>query len=47
MARTEVIPQTKANLGEGHLFYHFSLSTSATNAPNPNYEHQIAFFEVR
>ncbi|EJD50228.1 hypothetical protein AURDEDRAFT_182619 [Auricularia subglabra TFB-10046 SS5] len=45
MERTEIIPQTKANLGSGHLFYHFSLKTSSTNAPNPNFEHQIAFFE--
>jgi len=45
MERTEVIPQTSTNLGTGHLYYHFSLSTSSTNAPNDNYEHQIAFFE--
>ncbi|KAF8960939.1 hypothetical protein BDZ97DRAFT_1665236 [Flammula alnicola] len=45
MERTEVIPQTSANLGTGHLYYHFSLMTSATNAPNPGFEHQIAFFE--
>jgi len=45
MERTEIIPQTTANLGTGHLYYHFSLSTSATNAPNPGFEHQIAFFE--
>ncbi|KAF8173685.1 hypothetical protein BJ912DRAFT_70457 [Pholiota molesta] len=45
MERTEVIPQTSANLGTGHLYYHFSLSTSSTNAPNPGFEHQIAFFE--
>ncbi|KAF9484113.1 hypothetical protein BDN70DRAFT_197146 [Pholiota conissans] len=45
MERTEVIPQTSANLGTGHLYYHFSLSTSSTNKPNPGFEHQIAFFE--
>jgi hypothetical protein len=45
MERTEVIPQTSANLGTGHLYYHFSLMTSTTNAPNPGFEHQIAFFE--
>lgn len=45
MERTEVIPQTSQNLGTGHLYYHFSLMTSSTNAPNDNYEHQIAFFE--
>jgi hypothetical protein len=46
MMRSELIPQTKADLGSGHLFYHFSLSTNETNAPNPKFEHQIAFFEV-
>ncbi|KDR81877.1 hypothetical protein GALMADRAFT_60274 [Galerina marginata CBS 339.88] len=45
MERTEVLPQTSANLGTGHLYYHFSLKTSTTNAPNPGFEHQIAFFE--
>lgn len=47
MERSEIIPQTKADLGSGHLFYHFSLSTAKNNAPNPAFEHQIAFFEVR
>ncbi|KAE8391630.1 hypothetical protein ETB97_002194 [Aspergillus alliaceus] len=45
MERSELIPQTKANLGSGHLYYHFSLSTKETNRPNPSFEHQIAFFE--
>ncbi|RHZ63769.1 glycoside hydrolase family 131 protein [Aspergillus thermomutatus] len=45
MMRSELIPQTTANMGQGHLYYHFSLSTSKTNAPNPSFEHQIAFFE--
>ncbi|EAW14401.1 glycoside hydrolase family 131 protein [Aspergillus clavatus NRRL 1] len=45
MMRSEIIPQTTANLGKGHLFYHFSLSTRETNAPSPGFEHQIAFFE--
>ncbi|KAJ5953034.1 uncharacterized protein N7479_011447 [Penicillium vulpinum] len=45
MERSEIIPQTTANLGSGHLFYHFSLKTEDTNAPNPGFEHQIAFFE--
>ncbi|KUM57247.1 hypothetical protein ACN42_g9941 [Penicillium freii] len=45
MERSELIPQTKADLGSGHLFYHFSLKTEDTNAPNPSFEHQIAFFE--
>lgn len=42
MERTEIIPQTSNNLGQGHLYYHFSLMTSSTNAPNPGFEHQIA-----
>ncbi|KNG83920.1 hypothetical protein ANOM_008337 [Aspergillus nomiae NRRL 13137] len=45
MERSELIPQTKADLGSGHLYYHFSLSTKETNPPNPSFEHQIAFFE--
>ncbi|THH10470.1 hypothetical protein EW145_g1291 [Phellinidium pouzarii] len=45
MERSEIIPQTSVNLGAGHLYYHFSLSTSTTNPPNPGFEHQIAFFE--
>ncbi|KAJ5189999.1 hypothetical protein N7472_009013 [Penicillium cf. griseofulvum] len=45
MERSEIIPQTKADLGSGHLFYHFSLKTEDKNAPNPGFEHQIAFFE--
>ncbi|PWY77406.1 hypothetical protein BO70DRAFT_363336 [Aspergillus heteromorphus CBS 117.55] len=45
MERTELIPQTTADLGSGHLYYHFSLSTKTTNPPNASFEHQIAFFE--
>ncbi|KAJ5306990.1 hypothetical protein N7508_006005 [Penicillium antarcticum] len=45
MERSELIPQTTTDLGSGHLFYHFSLMTNETNAPNPKFEHQIAFFE--
>ncbi|PYH48705.1 glycoside hydrolase family 131 protein [Aspergillus saccharolyticus JOP 1030-1] len=45
MERSELIPQTTADLGSGHLYYHFSLSTKTTNAPNASFEHQIAFFE--
>ncbi|KAB8075870.1 hypothetical protein BDV29DRAFT_200624 [Aspergillus leporis] len=45
MERSELIPQTNADLGSGHLYYHFSLTTKATNAPNPSFEHQVAFFE--
>lgn len=47
MERSELIPQTSANLGSGRLFYHFSLKTDEVNAPNPKFEHQLAFFEVR
>ncbi|RDB18011.1 hypothetical protein Hypma_000695 [Hypsizygus marmoreus] len=32
--RSELIPQTTANLGSGNLFYHFSVKRSATNAPD-------------
>ncbi|KAJ5753571.1 uncharacterized protein N7511_007724 [Penicillium nucicola] len=45
MERTELIPQTKSDLGSGHLYYHFSLSTKSTNPPSSSFEHQIAFFE--
>ncbi|KAF7133804.1 hypothetical protein CNMCM5793_005216 [Aspergillus hiratsukae] len=45
MERSELIPQTTADLGSGHLYYHFSLSTKTTNAPDASFEHQIAFFE--
>jgi len=45
MERTELIPQTTANLGTGNLFYHFSIKHSATNPPNSALEHQICFFE--
>lgn len=46
MERTEIIPQTSQDLGSGHLYYHFSLMTKSINPPDPNFEHQIAFFEV-
>ncbi|KAJ8080507.1 hypothetical protein PM082_017340 [Marasmius tenuissimus] len=45
MARTELIPQTSANLGTGNLFYHFSVKRTTTNAPVSTLEHQVAFFE--
>ncbi|KAG6891664.1 hypothetical protein C0992_012713 [Termitomyces sp. T32_za158] len=45
MERSELIPQTTANLGTGNLFYHFSVKRSATNPPNSAFEHQICFFE--
>ncbi|KAG9005393.1 hypothetical protein FRB95_004676 [Tulasnella sp. JGI-2019a] len=43
--RTELIPQTTANLGTGQMYYHFSLSHSTVNTPNTAYEHQVLFFE--
>ncbi|KAJ7134688.1 hypothetical protein C8R44DRAFT_610230 [Mycena epipterygia] len=45
MERTELIPQTTANLGTGNLFYHFSISHPTTNLPDSTLEHQICFFE--
>ncbi|KZP31511.1 carbohydrate-binding module family 1 protein [Athelia psychrophila] len=45
MERTELIPQTSANLGTGQMYYHFSVMHSATNPPDYTIEHQIAFFE--
>jgi len=45
MERTELIPQTTANLGTGNLSYHFSISHPATNLPDSTLEHQICFFE--
>ncbi|KAI0366925.1 hypothetical protein BV20DRAFT_1055255 [Pilatotrama ljubarskyi] len=43
--RAELIPQTTQNLGQGNLFYHFSLSHPPTNLPDSTLEHQILFFE--
>jgi hypothetical protein len=45
MARTELIPQTKANLGTGTMYYHFSIMKSTVNPPDTSLEHQICFFE--
>ncbi|KAB8251807.1 hypothetical protein BDV35DRAFT_296540 [Aspergillus flavus] len=45
MMRSELIPQTDADLGSGTLFYHFSLQSKEENAPVAALEHQIAFFE--
>jgi len=45
MLRTELIPQTKATINKGKLYYHFSVKTAATNAPTTTNEHQVAFFE--
>ncbi|KAI1393768.1 uncharacterized protein F4822DRAFT_385772 [Hypoxylon trugodes] len=45
MRRIELIPQTKAAINSGKVFYHFSISRKDTNAPSKNREHQICFFE--
>ncbi|OMP85085.1 hypothetical protein BK809_0000839 [Diplodia seriata] len=45
MWRTELIPQTSAAIASGTVFYHFSISRSATNAPSTAHEHQVNFFE--
>ncbi|CZT05121.1 related to endoglucanase c [Rhynchosporium agropyri] len=45
MRRTELIPQTTAAITSGKVWYHFSMSRSATNAPSIYREHQINFFE--
>jgi hypothetical protein len=42
--RTELIPQTTANLGTGNLFYHFSMKRGTSNGPTTS-EHQLNFFE--
>jgi hypothetical protein len=47
MRRTELIPQTKAAINKGKVFYHFSISRKDTNAPSVNREHQICFFESK
>ncbi|GAP88281.1 putative carbohydrate-binding module family 1 protein [Rosellinia necatrix] len=45
MRRTELIPQTKAAINAGKVWYHFSMMRSATNAPATTREHQVNFFE--
>jgi hypothetical protein len=45
MRRTELIPQTKAAINKGKVYYHFSMMRKDTNAPSVNREHQICFFE--
>ncbi|KAK0253148.1 hypothetical protein LTS09_011819 [Friedmanniomyces endolithicus] len=45
MLRTELIPQTKAPINKGKVFYHFSVQHTATNPPSPYEEHQVCFFE--
>ncbi|CEL63803.1 hypothetical protein RSOLAG1IB_05567 [Rhizoctonia solani AG-1 IB] len=41
---SELIPQTTASLS-GHLYFHVSLQIPTVNPPDPNYEHQIVFWE--
>ncbi|KAK0201914.1 hypothetical protein DFS33DRAFT_1031179 [Desarmillaria ectypa] len=45
MERTELIPQTSADLGTGTMYYHFSVMRSETNPPDSTLEHQVLFFE--
>jgi hypothetical protein len=45
MRRIELIPQTKASIASGKVFYHFSMMRKDVNAPSVNREHQICFFE--
>ncbi|TFY75875.1 hypothetical protein EWM64_g8139, partial [Hericium alpestre] len=45
MERVELIPQTTENLGQGNLFYHFSISRDDVDPPESTLEHQILFFE--
>lgn len=45
MRRTELIPQTKAAINAGHVFYHFSMLRNEANAPSVVDEHQVCFFE--
>lgn len=45
MRRTELIPQTKAAIASGKVFYHFSMMRTDKNPPSINREHQICFFE--
>jgi len=43
MWRTELIPQTKAGINKGKVFYHFSMKRTGTNAPSVKHEHQVNF----
>jgi hypothetical protein len=43
MWRTELIPQTSAPITKGTVFYHFSMSRKAANAPSAAAEHQVMF----
>ncbi|KAI1771271.1 hypothetical protein F4818DRAFT_445294 [Hypoxylon cercidicola] len=45
MRRIELIPQTKAAINSGKVYYHFSMMRKDANAPSKSREHQICFFE--
>lgn len=45
MRRIELIPQTKAAIASGKVFYHFSIMRKDAGAPSVSREHQICFFE--
>jgi hypothetical protein len=45
MRRIELIPQTKAAIASGKVWYHFSIMRKDVNPPSVNREHQICFFE--
>lgn len=45
MRRTELIPETKAAIVSGTVYYHFSIKRDSVNPPSFTREHQIAFFE--
>ncbi|KAF3923601.1 hypothetical protein ABW21_db0202535 [Orbilia brochopaga] len=47
MRRTELIPQTStpSAISSGHVYYHFSVKRTGTNAPRADLEHQVNFFE--
>lgn len=45
MRRIELIPQTKATINRGRVYYHFSMMRRDANAPSASREHQICFFE--
>jgi Glycoside hydrolase 131 catalytic N-terminal domain len=46
MWRTELIPQTKAPINKGKVFYHFSMKKAAQDQPSANEEHQVCFLYV-
>ncbi|KAF2155067.1 glycoside hydrolase family 131 protein [Myriangium duriaei CBS 260.36] len=44
---TQLVPNTKAPINAGKVYYHFSLKTTATNRPDPTKEHHVCFFQNR